>query len=118
MAEFPGEPEVLEFGKAYGGNLAKGIPAGIPDEWLQAHWGWRTFEEQFWPKDWKRALVWRFEIDWVNGHPKARGGIKKNEKPAAGNGQDRGEALQLLELARLRKDKAMEKKMEGVLKND
>ena len=81
LEEFPGEPEVLAFGRAYGGSLAKGIPAGIPDGWLQSYWGWRTFQEQFWPKNWRQELVWKFEMDWVQGHPKARGAlaaVKKN----------------------------------------
>ena len=81
LPEFPGEAEVLTFGRAYAGNLAKGIPAAIPDLWLHSHWGWRTFDEEFWPKNWKEALVWKFELDWTQGHPKARGAlavVKKN----------------------------------------
>jgi hypothetical protein len=71
--EWPSEEEVLRVAREYPGNLGLGIPAKIPEVWAAKWWGWRTFEVKRWPADWKRGLVWRFERDWQDGVPAARG---------------------------------------------
>ena len=45
----------------------------MPDDWAQGFFDWRTFTEEFWPRRWREEMQSRFERDWVNGHPRARG---------------------------------------------
>ena len=65
--EWPSEEDVLTFARAYPGNMAKGIPAGVPDRWSKKYWGWLTFRVKKWPQDWQREIYWRFEMEWVDG---------------------------------------------------
>jgi hypothetical protein len=108
-AEFPGLEEVLKFGEAYAGCPAKGVPAKIPALWSNNYFHYRTFEAESWPVAWKKAMVFKFELDWVNGHPNARGILQFNRGKNGGhfpekNGlkRERGEILQQIEIARER----------------
>jgi hypothetical protein len=73
MDRMPGLEEVLIFSRSYPGNDTKKIPPGMPDDWAQGFFDWRTFTEEFWPRRWREEMQSRFERDWVNGHPRARG---------------------------------------------
>lgn len=72
-SEWPDQDDVLEFAKQYPGNLAKGIPAVIPEAWADGWWGFQTFRVQKFAPDWKAQMTWHFERDWVNGSAHARG---------------------------------------------
>lgn len=78
-SEWPTEEEVIRHAQAYPGNMAIGVPAkAITREWASDYWSWRTFDEERWPKRWREELVRRFEREWRNGGPAARGIHKKN----------------------------------------
>ena len=72
FAEVPAEFEVLAFASAYPGDIARGIPAGIPDRWAADWFRYKVGSGQ-WQKKWREKMVADFQSDWVKGHPKARG---------------------------------------------
>lgn len=70
----PSEAEVLSAGAAWPGDMARGIPAGIPEAWVLMWYDWMTRQgAPAWPADWQGAMRRRFVSDWISGHPKARG---------------------------------------------
>ena len=85
FAEMPSEAEVLSFGLAYPGDLARGIPPQIPEAWTL---GWFAFKSGGnFPKKWRENLVASFRADWVAGLPKARGGLNKKNAAASPSGR-------------------------------
>lgn len=101
--EWPALEQVLELARSYPGNMHKGIPAAIPELWAQNYYHFRTFERQEWPKEWQKAMVFKFEIEWQDGRRAARG-QSSSKQPEAGNSnksapRERGEILQELEQA-------------------
>lgn len=87
FAEVPDEAEVLAFAAAWPGDLARGIPAGIPEAWTLGWFRWRT-DRNVWPKKWRDDFTRRFLEDWIAGNAKARGHVapagKKNGGVQAG----------------------------------
>ena len=75
----PSEAEVLDFAQAYPGDMARGIPATIPEPWAL---GWLAHKSGLanFPKKWRENFLASFRSDWITGHPKARAGLnpKKN----------------------------------------
>lgn len=63
----------MEFAKAWPGDLARGIPAGIPEGWVLSWCNWRMGEgAPAFPRNWRKDLVDRFVADWVKKRPDAR----------------------------------------------
>jgi len=86
-SEWPTEEEVILHTQAYPGNTTIGVPAkAITREWASAYWSWRTFDAAHWPKQWEEELIHRFEREWRNGGPAARGIHKKNSACGAATG--------------------------------
>ena len=97
FAEVPSEAEVLEFARSYHGDIARGIPASIPEGWALSWFAFRSGGNS-WPKKWRDSLLAAFKADWVSGHPKARGRMVPTvaKKNAAG----RSPAQERFELGR------------------
>ncbi len=70
--EWPSEESVRKYAEEYPGNLAKGIPAIIPERWASRYWGWLTFRVKEWPSDWHKEMLWRFEREYQDGIPTTR----------------------------------------------
>ena len=71
----PTDLEVETFCTNYPGNLAKGIPAKIPDGWWRDWLAFKLEQPERFPNDWQRAIKLKFEADFVNRHPKALSGL-------------------------------------------
>ena len=97
FAEVPSEAEILEFARSYHGDIARGIPASIPEGWALSWFAFRSGGNS-WPKKWRDSLLAAFKADWVSGHPKARGRMVPTvaKKNAAG----RSPAQERFELGR------------------
>jgi hypothetical protein len=79
VAEIPSEESVLWAAKAYGGEMARGIPPVIPEGWALSWYAWRRSPAAGpFPIDWKSDLTRRFKSGWVNGDPRTRGVFGKN----------------------------------------
>lgn len=74
--EWPSSEDVRKFASEYPGNMAKGIPAIIPEAWADNYFAWRTFTARSWPADWKKEFVFRFERNWQDGEKRARGSLQ------------------------------------------
>lgn len=72
--EIPPESEVLQFAAAWPGDMARAIPAVIPETWIMNFLAQTVERRSRWPKDWKPWLVRRFVADFVAGYNRARGG--------------------------------------------
>lgn len=78
-SEWPTEEEVIQHAQTYPGNMGIGVPAkAITREWARDYWTWRTLDDERWPKRWREELIRRFEREWRNGGPAARGIHKKS----------------------------------------
>jgi len=72
-SEVPSREAVLEFSRGWPGEMATGVPAGIPEGWVRKWCIWRMGEAAPpFPRDWKRDLVDRFVADWVEKRPNTR----------------------------------------------
>jgi hypothetical protein len=72
-AEVPTEGELLEFARAWAGDLARAIPPVIPEVWALDWFNWHTNESgRAFPRDWRAAIVGRFRSDWVKNRPHTR----------------------------------------------
>lgn len=79
--EIPDEKTVLQFGASWSGDMARAIPAGIPEGWLLAWYAWRCSPSAgSFPGDWQADLTRRFRSAFLSGDRRAR---KNGEKPAA-----------------------------------
>lgn len=73
-SEVPTDEEVVEWADGWAGDLARAIPAGIPEAYTLNWLAWRkTPKAGSWPANWQEDLVRRFTRDWVEGNPRARG---------------------------------------------
>lgn len=70
-AEIPDDETIRKFCSEWTGDMARGIPAGIPEVWWSGWVANRLNDEKKWPRDWQRALVLAFRADFLNRHPKA-----------------------------------------------
>lgn len=70
-AEIPDDETIRSFAQSWTGDMARGIPAGIPEVWWSGWVANRLNDEKKWPRDWQRALVLAFRADFLNRHPKA-----------------------------------------------
>jgi transposase-like protein len=78
--EIPDEKTVLQFGTEWGGDMARAIPAGIPEGWLLAWYAWRCSPSAgAFPGDWQADLTRRFRGAFLSGDRRAR---KNGEKTA------------------------------------
>ena len=78
-AVIPEESEVLAFGNGWPGDLARAIPARMPEGYVLSWLAWRLGESAPpFPRDWQADLSRRFTADWVK---KTRG--TRHEAPAA-----------------------------------
>jgi hypothetical protein len=103
----PTDAEVEEFCKAWPGEMATGIPPGIPAVWWTRWLSWKLGDQaKAFPVNWPRVLVLAFKADWRADKWDARGAILKKNGAAAGAGEkrERGEILQELEAARAEKN--------------
>lgn len=71
-SEVPTEEDVMAFAAIFPGEMARGIPAGIPAGWVLNWYAWRSSSERPFPKDWRSDLIRRFKADWINGIKSAR----------------------------------------------
>ena len=79
--EIPDELTVLKFGAEWGGDMARAIPAGIPEGWLLAWYAWRCSPAAGpFPGDWQADLTRRFRSAFLSGDRRAR---KNGEKTGA-----------------------------------
>ena len=117
FVEVPDEAEVLAYGRSYAGDLARGIPAGMPvtwvSDWLRYKVGTGTL-----PKKWREKMALDFARDYTARHPKALGG------PVVGKGsngrtpaQQRFELSRELEELQVRLDAAYENSIEPSVKD-
>jgi len=73
-AEVPGDEEVIAWCKAWPGDMARAIPAGIPDGYALNWLAWRHSPSAGpWPPQWRDDLQRRFVRDWLQCDPRARG---------------------------------------------
>lgn len=106
----PEEPTVVEFGRKWAGDSARGIPPGIPEGYVLSWLAWRLGETApAFPRDWRADLVRRFTADWVKGRADTRH-APRGEKSA---GPDRNALV--AELAKA--DPARRKEILKLLKN-
>jgi hypothetical protein len=106
--EWPALEEVLKVAADYQGSMTAGIPGPMPENWARNYFQWRTFEKRFWQPDWQRAMVFRFETEWREGRPAARGAARTYTTGPAnsrfgkknGGGRERGEILQEMAMAK------------------
>ena len=96
-AEAPWDAEILGCAQAFPGDLARGIPARIPDTWA-LDWCRYKVGAGTLPKKWREKMAAEFVRDWVAGHPKARGA--QNKKNGAGSPDGRTPAQARFELSR------------------
>lgn len=90
----PSNDEVEAFCAAYPGDLARGIPATIPEHWWAGWLAVQLRDLKRFPADWKRSLLLAFRADFLARHPKlavnnggwASGFQKKGEKTAGRTG--------------------------------
>lgn len=82
VAEIPSEEAVLKAAREYPGDMARAIPAVIPEGWALSWYAWRlTPSAGAFPQDWLGDLTRRFRSGWINGDPRTRGAVeKKREK--------------------------------------
>jgi hypothetical protein len=74
----PSEEEVIQHARIYPGNTANNIPPGISETWATNYWTWRTYDQEHWPKRWREEMFRRYEKEWKEERPAARGILKKN----------------------------------------
>jgi len=74
--QVPTEDQVSEFARTYPGDMARGIPAQIPDQWALNWFAWRADPCRPFPHDWQGDFIRRFRADWVNGDARARGEVR------------------------------------------
>jgi hypothetical protein len=119
--DFPDETEVMAFAAAYPGSPAIGIPAVMTKDWAQGHYDYHSFTVGWWAVNWKEDMKRRYERDWQNGHPRARGTIRQvssgqlgggNSKKTGAPRRERGEILQELALTRAAKGDTKELELE------
>lgn len=72
--EIPPDSEVLQFAAAWPGDMARAIPAGIPETWVLHFLAQSVERRARWPHNWKLWLVRRFTSDFVANYNRARGG--------------------------------------------
>lgn len=70
-AEIPDDETIRKFCSEWPGDMARGIPSGIPEMWWSGWVASRLQDEKKWPRDWQRVLVLAFRGDFLNRHPKA-----------------------------------------------
>ena len=76
--------------RGYPGDLNRGIPAGIPDEWTL---GWFAFKSgSGFPKHWRAELKARFVSDWVAGNRKARSMVSQSPENKKNGGRSSAQA--------------------------
>ena len=74
----PSEPEIVAFGVAWAGDMARGIPAGMPEAWCLDWYAWRCSPAGGpWPADWRTDMVRRFTAMWLRRD-------RRTLKPGAG----------------------------------
>ena len=98
FAETPSEAEVLAFGRAFLGDMARGIPAQIPEAWILGWLGSRRNPD--WAKKWREKMPLDFRSDWIAGFPKARGRAASPEKKTAAGADGRSPAQLRYELSK------------------
>jgi hypothetical protein len=62
-AHMPSDDEVIEFGAAYPGDMARGVPVMDP-EWVSAWLARMCARSGEWPVQWQRAIVSAWRSDW------------------------------------------------------
>jgi hypothetical protein len=82
----PTNEEVESFCAVWPGDLARGIPAGIPEGWWSGWLAMKLLDEKKFPRDWQRVLVLAFRADFLNRHPKAIASLKTGTTATGGNG--------------------------------
>ena len=76
FVEAPAEAEVLAWARAYPGDMARGIPATMPDTWAVDWFRYKVGAGTL-PKKWREKMALDFAADFTARHPKALGTIKK-----------------------------------------
>ena len=71
------------FAASWPGDLARGIPATMPEAWVL---GWYAVQRA-WPKNWREKMAANFRSDWLAGFAKAR---KSGERRAESGGKSGG----------------------------
>ena len=71
FVEVPSEAEVLAFGLAYPGDLARGIPRSMPQTWVTDWFRYKARSGNL-QKKWREKMTADFTGDFMAGHPKAR----------------------------------------------
>jgi hypothetical protein len=100
----PGDNEVRAFCASWPGEMALGIPAGIPEGWWSGWLAARMTSGRPFPRDWKRVLILAFRGDWINQHPKTRPSSPDTGRPNnLGNEKKRGTMSPAQELFLLRR---------------
>ena len=101
-SQVPSEDEVLAWARQWPGDAARGIPAGIPEQWVL---GWMAV--RFAPGKpplvgWQDEARRRFVADWIGMHPKARPAVSGPSKSGAVAGpKGEGETARRMRLERL-----------------
>ena len=107
--EVPSEQEVIKFGAAYAGSLAKAIPPIMPERWCSNYWGWRQHRLKDWRGYWQKEMIWRFERQYQDGDPRTRPSVPTESKngaarPSGGGSNGVWATRQRLEILRERYD--------------
>lgn len=78
--QVPSEAEVLAAAAAWPGDMARAIPAGIPEAWVLGWLNYRLRDVSRFPADWTGDMARSFVRDWVRGLPDARGSTAPKSK--------------------------------------
>ena len=107
FVEVPDEAEVLTFGRDYAGDIARGIPATIPDTWALDWFRYKVGAGTL-PKKWREKMAADFARDFTARHPKALGGVRSASPSGRTPAQQRFELSRELEELQVRLDAAYE----------
>jgi hypothetical protein len=98
FAETPSERELIEFGRAFPGDISRGIPAQIPEPWIL---GWVASQRgPEWAKKWREKMRLNFVSDWLAGYAKARASMPAPEKKSAAGPDGRTPAQRRYDLSK------------------
>lgn len=112
----PDDREVAAFCSSWPGDMARGIPAVIPEGWWTSWLSFRLLDLKKWPDDWQRCMVLSYRSDFANRHPKI---FSKKTATGSTHGEtrERGEILQQLAQARAEKNAASVSELLEALKH-
>jgi hypothetical protein len=63
--EIPDDSKVIDWATRWTGDMARGIPARIPEDYVLRWIAWRKDGSTPWPRDWQDDLTRRYRADWV-----------------------------------------------------